>query len=370
MKKFTDYFEIISVSLAVLIFSAAFFLLPDKAISENENRSLATAPAFTADSLLEGSYTAKLGEYFADQFPLRDVFVGGKAYSELLQLKGENNGVINAGGVLIPRPSNDTSALSNNAKAIDYFADATSVPVTVAALPRTADVYSELLPAHYPSEKDEALLTAFKEAMSEASVDLPDLITPLCESNSYYRTDHHYTSHGAYETYLALADSLGYTPYDLSFFTVEKVSDDFSGTAMRTSGFYLNEADEIVLYRYEGDEDYTVTADGEEIPFYDFDKLNETDKYAVFLGGNHARVDISSGQEKPKLLVVRDSYADSIAPFLALHFDLVMIDYRYYNGSAAQIVENEDVSGVLILQGVNEFCEVKNLSYLAKGVKK
>lgn len=370
MKRFTDYFEIISVSLTVLVLSAAFFLLPDKAISENENRSLASAPELTPSSLTDGSYTAKLGEYFADQFPLRDLFVGGKAYSELLQLKGENNGVINAGGTLVPRPANDTSALSNNVKAIDYFADAVSVPVTVAALPRTADVFAELLPAYYPAEADAALLSAFKAAMSEASVALPDLITPLCESNCYYRTDHHYTTHGAYEAYLALADSLGYTPYELSFFTAERVTEDFSGTAMRTSGFYMNEADEIVLYRYEGDEDYAVTADGEEISLYDFDKLNGTDKYAIFLGGNHARVDITSGEAKPKLLIVRDSFADSIAPFLALHFDLVMIDYRYFNGSAAQIIQSENISQVLILQSVSEYCEVKNLSYLAKGVKK
>lgn len=370
MKKFTDLFEIISVSLTVLLLSAAFFLLPDKAISENENRALAEAPELTLDSLTDGSYTAKLGEYFADQFPLRDVFVGAKAYSELMQAKVENNGVINAGGVLIPRPSNDTSALAGNAKAIEYFTDGVSVPVTVAALPRTADVFAECLPSWYPTDEDEELLTDFTEEMSQVNVALPDLITPLCESNDYYRTDHHYTAHGAYEAYLALADSLGYTPYERESFTVEQVSDDFRGTAMRTSGFYLNEADEIVLYRYDGDEDYTVEVDGDAISLYNFDKLKGTDKYAVFLGGNHARVDITAEGERPKLLIVRDSFADSIAPFLARHFDLIMIDYRYYTGSAAQIIEEEDISQVLILQSVSEYCEVKTLSYLAKGVKK
>ena len=370
MKKFTDYFEIISVSLVVLVLSAAFFLLPDKATSENENRSLASAPQFSLSALADGSYTSELGGYFADQFPMRDLFVGGKAYSELFQLKGENNGVINVNDVLIPRPTNDTSALSSNAKVIDYFADAVSVPVTVAALPRTADVYAELLPGYYPAEDDEALLTSFKEAMSEANVALPDLITTLCESNDYYRTDHHYTTEGAYKVYCALAQSLGYTPYERSFFTSETVTEDFCGTAMRTSGFYMTAPDEIVLYRYDGDDGYTVTADGEEISLYDFDKLNVTDKYALFLGGNHARVDVVGEQERPKLLLVRDSFADSIAPFLALHFDLIMIDYRYFNGSAVQMIESENVSQVLILEGINELCEVKNLSYLAKGVKK
>lgn len=353
----------------IAIFSTGLILIPDKAISENENRALEQFPKFSSESFWNGSFTADLGVYLSDQFPLRDFFVGMKAYIELSQLKGENNDVINAGGVLIPIPTNSTEALSSNASAIKYFTDRVDIPVTVVALPRTADVFAELLPAYYPADKDEATLTAFREEMAKSGAKLPDLITPLSESNEYYHTDHHYTTHGAYETYLKLADSLGYTPYAREDFRIEQVTEDFRGTAMRTSGFYMTKPDEIVLYRYDGDEEYTVTADGKEINLYDFDKLEETDKYAVFLGGNHARVDVTSG-EKPKLLVIRDSYADSLAPFLARHFDLIMIDYRYFRGGAAEIIEKEGISQMLILQGINEFCEVKNLSYLAKGVKR
>ena len=369
MKRFTDLFQIISVTLVVALLAVGFVLVPDKEISENENRALEQMPELTWKTLLNAGFTSDLAGYMADQFPLRDLFVGTKAYSELAQLKGQNNGVINADGVLIPVPTNDTSALLNNAGAIRFFTGAMSVPVTVAALPRVADVYAEKLPSYYPLEQDEALVTAFREAMADTGAAVPDLITPLSESNEYYRTDHHYTTDGAYRVYCLLADTLGYTPYSREEFDVQSVTDDFSGTSMRTSGFYMTDPDEIVLYRYDGDEDYTVEADGETISLYDFDKLDETDKYAVFLGGNHARVDITSGG-KPKLLVIRDSFADSLAPFLARHFDLVMIDYRYFRGGAAQIIEQEGIEQVLILQGINEFCEVKNLSYLAKGVKR
>ncbi len=371
MKKLFDYFEIISVAGIILALSVAFFLLPDREISESENRALMVAPEFSLQKLGDGSYVAELSEYIADQFPLRDAFVGLKAYSETLQFKGENNGVINAGGVLIPRPTNDVSALEKNARAVKMFTDGVDVPVTLVALPRTSDVFSEELPAYYPFDEDKALLDEFESAMSDTGVRLPDLVTPLCESNEYYSTDHHYTTHGAYRTYLSLSDSLGYTPYGNEHFEIEAVSADFCGTAMRTSGFYLNEPDEIVLYRYEGDTDYTVTADmREEISLYDFDKLEATDKYAVFLGGNHARVDITRGEGRPKLLVVRDSYADSLAPFLAMHFDLIMLDYRYFTGSAANIIETEGVSQVLMLHNVTKYCEDENLTAIVRGVKR
>lgn len=371
MKKILDYFEIISVAGIILALSVAFFIMPDKEISENENRALMSAPEFSFQKLGDGSYVAELSEYIADQFPLRDAFVGLKAYSETTQLKGENNGVINAGGVLIPRPTNDVSALEKNARAVKMFTQGVDVPVTLAALPRTSDVFSEELPAYYPFNDDKAFLEEFKSAMSSTGAHIPDLITPLNESNDYYFTDHHYTTHGAYLTYLSLSDSLGYTAYDRDHFEIESVSRDFCGTAMRTSGFYLNKPDEIVLYRYDGDDGYTVTVDmREEISLYDFDKLEGTDKYAVFLGGNHARVDITRGEGRPKLLIVRDSYADSLAPFLAMHFDLIMLDYRYFTGSAANIIETEGVSQVLMLHSVTKYCEDENLTGIVRGVKR
>ncbi|WP_348246457.1 hypothetical protein, partial [Salmonella enterica] len=74
-------------------------------------------------------------------------------------------------------------------------------------------------------------------------------------------------------------------------------------------GFYLAKKDEIKLYRYENDTKYTVIADKKEISLYDFEKLEAVDKYAVFLGGNHARVDITNGENREKLLIVRDSFA-------------------------------------------------------------
>lgn len=46
----------------------------------------------------------------------------------------------------------------------------------------------------------------------------------------YYRTDHHWTSAGAYIGYTAWADSLGIDPLAPSDFAIETVSTNFLGT--------------------------------------------------------------------------------------------------------------------------------------------
>ena len=51
-------------------------LLPDRERSDVENRTLAQWPEFSWESLKDGSYTAAVEEYFADQFPLRDALDG------------------------------------------------------------------------------------------------------------------------------------------------------------------------------------------------------------------------------------------------------------------------------------------------------
>ncbi len=371
MKNKINVITIIAVCLTVLVLSVGFCVLPDAELSEKENRTLTQFPQFSAKQLFSGQYTANLVNYISDQFPARDAFVATKAYCELLQGKKENNSVILAKqNTLIPYKNNTTNQLQENLESVKAFQTDTNTSVCLALLPRTIDVYSERLPKSYPIDKENLLWNRFFEGANGAKLNTPDLYKPLCEQNNYYRTDHHYNTYGAYQTYSLLGEELGYTPKGEDFFDIQKVTDDFCGTAMRSSGLYLTPKDTITLFRYDTDNNYTITADGKEISLYDFSALEKTDKYAVFLGGNHARVDIIKADEpREKLLIIRDSFADSIAPFLALHYDLTLIDLRYYNNSVQQLVSEEKIKNVLILQSIEEFSQAKNISYLRMGIK-
>ena len=369
MKKVTDIIEIITICALVLAFAVGFWVLPDRAFSGKENRTLEQFPKFTWEYNAGSgwTFTSKIGKYFADQFPLRDGFIGIKAYSELAAARLENNGVVKCGQVLVPHPESSEKTLERNTKSISVFAKNTGKPVTLAILPRPCDVWADKLPAVYDKAADKKIWESFGEKCAEYSLESADAYSLLCGSGLYYRTDHHYTTAGAYEVYKMLGEYLGYEPYSEDFFERVTVANDFCGTSMRTSGFYLTKKDTFELWRYEGDEDYDIVADGKDIPLYDMSKVTEqgersTDKYAVFLGGNHSRVDITKGEGRPRLLLVRDSYADALAPFLSLHYDLTMLDPRYYQRSYTEIVSECDAT--LVLMSMEELSDGVSLGYL------
>ncbi len=366
MKNVFEKSIVIVSALLIVVLAALIIIIPDKKISQKENRALQQAPSFTFEKLKSGEYTEQISRYLTDQFPFRDSFVALKAYCELALLKQENNGVIyGKDGVLIPRGDITDDRLEENLNCINNFANAIGKTVVIAPLPRTVDVYSANLPNAYPYENEAKIWDKLFKETNASGINISDLRETLYKDGTYYKTDHHYTTKGAYLTYCALGKELDFKPKDEAYFKTETVTKEFCGTSMRSSGFYLALKDEIKLYRYENDTEYSITADKNKISLYDFEKLNTVDKYAVFLGGNHARVDISNGQQgREKLLIIRDSFADSIAPFLAIHYDLTLIDLRYYTDSVKQLVETEGIDKILVLQSISELSTAKNISIL------
>ena len=56
---------LISLFLFVLYgFLILFVVLPDQSFSAEENRNLQTFPAFSVESLLDGSFSSKINTYF------------------------------------------------------------------------------------------------------------------------------------------------------------------------------------------------------------------------------------------------------------------------------------------------------------------
>ena len=198
---------------------------------------------------------------------------------------------------------------------------------------------SALLPKDYPAEPSDA------DNALQALLNNPDY---------WYRTDHHMTTEGAFALYRNLEKTLDYTPYGMEKFTPTIVSEQFLGTSDARVGLPLTRKDTVTLYRYEGDLDYTVKKDN--LPqtltgFYDMEKLKSRDGYGVFLSGNHGLLEITKGEDdaRPTLLVIKDSYANALLPFLALHYRLIVADPRYHAPPLGNLLTHAD--RVLVLCG-------------------
>ena len=354
----------------IFVFAVLFWAVPDKTASEKENRSLTTAPKFSFSALADGTYTSEFADYMADQFPFRNFFIGLKAASERVLLKGQNNGVIIADdGYLVTRYDTvDEETLRTNISCIAEFmkkAPEKGVSVTFAAAGRTMDVACSKVSSVYGSDASDKTWALFDEICKENGVEYTDLKTPLKEHFEngeyvYYRTDHHWTSLGAYYALCEIAKDASLEVSDINDFERECVSEDFYGTTWSSAGINSGVPDSIELFRFDSDERIVrrVSGSDEALPLYEMSSLETKDKYSVFIGGNSALVTLEApGENREKILIVKDSFAHSAAPILAKNYDLVIADLRYYSSSLWELCESEDIKKVILIYNMDTLSE-------------
>ncbi len=370
----------------IYVFALLFWILPDRSFSPEENRALTTLPEFSFKALADGSYTAEFADYMADQFPGRNFFVGMKAEAERLTLRGENNGVIFADeGYLVKRfdsPSKETYE-----KNIGYICDFAAVaredgiPVTIGIAGRTVDVAEKVLPSAYGTDSSDKTWEIIDRAFADNGTEYTDLKTPLKElfdkgEYVYYKTDHHWTTSGALAAYEILAKDAGLDAAGRDSFRKETVSDEFYGTTWSSAGAKWIGPDTLDFYRFDGDGDLVTDrgVDGGSFDgLYDKSYLEKKDKYSSFIGGNAARVDVTSkdgGREK--ILVVKDSFFHSMAPFFAKDYDLILIDMRYYTDvvPVIDLCRSEGVTAVIFMLNAETLGDEAGLRTLEIGLER
>ena len=356
---------------------AANALTPDKSFSEMENRNLAQKPVVSLNGLLTGKFMSEYESYVTDQFAGRDGWTAAKAAIELASGKQENNGVYFCGGsTLITRfDAPDAEKVEKNLTYINKFAGLSSVPVYFGLIPGAATVWADRLPEGAPNYDQKLVID---RAAQSTAAQFIDLYTPLMEHKGeeiFYRTDHHWTSLGAYYGYTGVAGALGLTPVPLTDYVKTTVSTDFYGTVFSSSGVRWVRPDSMDTYVPEDGvtvTSYTYDAQGNPVEvarqLYDESFLAKKDKYAMFLGGQQALGVVRTGHtDKPKLLLIRDSYSDSLVPFLTPHFsEIHLIDLRYYKQSAAQYIHDNGIDTALVLYSVPNFVSDTNLVWLGR----
>lgn len=353
--------------LLPVIVLVSSIILPDTGFSEKENRVLASRPALKLDQIISGGYEKQFETYENDQFPLRDMWITLKATTDRLMGKVEENGVYLGKNGYLMEAFNAPSQTQYDAtvNAMTSFAQEHSDLKQYALIaPNSVNILKSNLPAFAPADDQNPWIDKLKDSLTSAGVtfiDIRDTFTDHKAEDLYYHTDHHWTTLGAYYAYLQAVAAMG---IDTSSDSYDKapVSQTFKGTLSAKSGFRSGETDEIDVFLPNGDNALSsvvnyVDEQKKSASFYDTSKLNTRDKYALFFGGNHAQIKISTPTESNNtLLVLKDSYANSFIPFLAQHYrKIIMIDPRYYYGDLEQLLQVENVQEVLYLYNANTF---------------
>lgn len=353
-------FLAIFLLLCLLAFALVNALARDREYSPAENRKLAQLPKFSLSALTDGSYFAAWEDYLADQFVGRDTWITlNLQASRLLGAKEAGGVYLCADDYLMEPPAApDEEALKRNLDAINAFAARhENLQLCMSVVPNAACVMAEKLPANAPvRDQRQDIQDIAARVQGVSFLNVTDALAQHADEAIYYRTDHHWTSLGAYYAFSDMAAGLGIKEPSEEY-DVFPVTDSFEGTLASKSGCHAV-TDVIELYVPKTDIEYYVTVDGERTAtMYDREKLEEKDQYAVFLGGNDARVDITTTAETGRtLLIFKDSYANCFLQFLLPYYDrIILLDARYYYGDADSVISREGVTDVLFLYNANTF---------------
>ena len=360
MKKTASWIQILVFLAFIGALLVLHLALPDRSLSGRE--SLQTAPSFSFSALFSGKFTSQAESYVNDQFPFRDGWVSLKARSELVSGKAENNGVYLCEDETLIEPFEATRSITTDP--INALAEYIDAPVCFALIPTASEIWRDKLPEGTPNDSQKEVIERAYDAVSVETADVYSVLYAHRDEPIFYRTDHHWTTLGAYYGYAALAEALGYDPLPISAYSPAIVTEEFYGTAWSNSGFSWVRPDTITTYVSEGDAVVESWNGAQASPasMYVPQKLDGIDKYAYFFGGNTPLLTVRTGNEGPKLLILRDSFMDSLSPFLLPHFsEIHIMDLRYYKYSLQNYITEHEIDQVLVCYSVTNYVSDSNL---------
>ena len=351
--------------LLLAVSTLAGLLLPDRYYSEREKRTLMQKPKFTVANFISGEFSDELEKYLTDQVPLRDGWVTMKTYMELAIGKRESVGVyICKDKYLMDKfTSYSKKQLVANAAALVDLQEklaAEGISMNTILVPMAAQVLTDKLPAYAPVADYAAIL----QVLTDAGVDTTDVLSALAahsSENIYYRTDHHWTSLGAYYAYCAWR---GIEP-NVDEWTQEVLCDDFYGTTWNKVPLPTVPAEEITAwYKHINRSVSYNNGQYETDSIYERKYLSGSDQYAVFLNSNQAQTVIEGSGKSGKLLLIKDSYGNTFSQFPVEDYaEVHVLDLRFFKGDVTEYAKENGITDTLVLYGTQSFVKDTRLRF-------
>lgn len=347
------------------IFVLGSLIMPDREFSENENRYLQMAPEFSVRNVLNGRFETQTENYLNDQIIVRDDLVQTMSFLRHYAYgnKDMNGAYIGQDGRLYKKIANyefDWNNYESNIKEVKALSNSLDVPVKTMLVPTASFIESKEFPLYANRFDEDRAFDFAREELGEDLIQIKDILKAykiMENTNLYYYTDHHWTNEASYVAYKAFRDEQENLDYEST--KPVTLTEDFLGT-LYSKVLLSKKVKDVIETPSIAMEKTEVLIDGERFDSVLFkEKLSEKDKYQVFLGGNYDRVDIKGKGEK-KILIIKDSFANSFTPYLLNDYSMItLIDTRYYRNNIRETIENEEYDEVLVLYSIDNFAEQK-----------
>ena len=366
-------------ALLLLGLAIANLVWPKRDMIELENRKAAQFPAFSVEALLDGRWQSGFARWMQDQFLLRDAWINTqRAADEIVFQKAEEGGILLGKDrwmftKLFTIDDATRQQTAKNVQAVAEFAARYPGKVTFLLAPSASAIYPEALPAGAPMADENALLDDIFAQVGESAavIDLRAPFTAHKDEYLYFKTDHHWTTNGAYRAYEQFCALKGLTPFDRDAHEAVTV-EDFQGTHYSATRLWNVENDTITYYPLPNQMTiYNITGEAQYEPMttenlINADKFATRDKYAAFLDGNNG-YSVIEGDGKGSILVVKDSYANSFIPYLTANYEKIgVVDFRNFKYGLDSTIEREGYDEVLILYNFQTFIADTDLIYISR----
>lgn len=366
-------------ALLLLGLAIANLVWPKRDMIELENRKAAQFPAFSVEALLDGRWQSGFARWMQDQFLLRDAWINTqRAADEIVFQKAEEGGILLGKDQwmftkLFTIDDATRQQTAKNVQAVAEFAARYPGKVTFLLAPSASVIYPEALPAGAPMADENALLDDIFAQVGESAavIDLREPFTARRDEYLYFKTDHHWTTNGAYRAYEQFCALKGLTPFDRDAHEAVTV-EDFQGTHYAATRLWDVENDTITYYPLPNQMTiYNITGEAQYEPMttenlINTDKFATRDKYAAFLDGNNG-YSVIEGDGEGSILVVKDSYANSFIPYLTANYEKIgVVDFRNFKYGLDSTIEREGYDEVLILYNFQTFISDTDLIYISR----
>ena len=356
---------VIIISLIVFSFSILFVIVPKETFSELENRSLELLPKFKFEDIINGKYMSKIETYISDHFPLKKAFLYIKTgLYRIIGFDDINDVYFGKDDFLIENyPEIDYK--DELIKVLNEFKNNTDANINLMIVPTKIMLYEDKLPKNSTYIDQEKEIEDIYKNVEITSIDVLNTLKEAENKDElYYLTDHHWTSLGAYYGYKSYRESINESYIALKDLKLKEVSDSFLGSTYSKVTNYNQKKDKIYIYEFDNDLNVNyVLEKKEEKSLYNFDYLNKKDKYSLFLDNNHGLIEITNNDiEEGKILIIKDSYANSMIPLIVNHYhEIDVIDPRYYKKSISKYIQENSIEEVLIIYNYGILATDKNV---------
>ena len=368
-----------AILIAVMFFN---IFLPDKKFSAEENRLLQTMPKLSISSIFSGRFETKAESYAADQFMLRNMFIKIKSSFDISLGSTESNNVFMCkDNYLMENISKaDAKKMENNYNSLAKLKQLyPNINMDFMLVPNAANIMSDKLPLFAVTDDQNKQMDDFFKKIQSIGINPVDVRATFKKNKEeielYYHTDHHWTTDGAYLAYQDFAKKNKLNSnikYDAL-----AVKNDFRGTLASKSGFTNGLNDMIKIYLPKEGQNYKNSvifySDTKEktTEFYKLNNLKKKDTYTVFGGSNHPIYSIKTPvSSQRKLLLIKDSYANSFIPFLSQDYrEIIVIDPRYFFDDISEIIKANGITDILFLYNANTFFNDNSLDMMISASK-